>query len=473
MELYQQIFFSTLAIAFGILHGILYVYNPRLKSNLYFAIFLILYALNIFFDFQESFATNWETQFVYLRIHRAAMSSNSIFLLLFLYSVFDFKIAKQFWVIAIGMIGLGILAVYEPIDNFIYAQYGLIALTLESVRILASAASQKKEGSLIIIIGFMFLLLFSIYDLLLDLNLISSINDIRNGYPFGFGLMLISISIYLAQNFAKISKKNIEQEIKTNELEINERILKAEDARKSQELEEARKIQVSMLPQCVPDLKGFDFCFDMRTASEIGGDYYDYKIANDGEITIAIGDATGHGMRAGLMVSIIKSLFISHALKLGITEFFQEVTETIKQMKLNKLYMAMMLAKLKNGQLKISSAGMPPFYIYRYESKQVKEFVIKGMPLGAFDSFSYQTINTYLNPGDVLLLMSDGYPELFNDKDEILDNERIKDIFASCAEMPASEIVCQLFMAGDEWRNGKRLRDDITFVVCKMKPRKV
>jgi serine phosphatase RsbU (regulator of sigma subunit) len=211
----------------------------------------------------------------------------------------------------------------------------------------------------------------------------------------------------------------------------------------------------------------------MRTASEVGGDYYDYKIANDGEITIAIGDATGHGMRAGLMVSIIKSLFISHALKLGITEFFQEVTETIKQMKLNKLYMAMMLAKLKNGQLKISSAGMPPFYIYRYESKQVKEFVIKGMPLGAFDSFSYQTINTYLNPGDVLLLMSDGYPELFNDKDEILDNERIKDIFASCAEMPASEIVCQLFMAGDEWRNGKRLRDDITFVVCKMKPRKV
>jgi sigma-B regulation protein RsbU (phosphoserine phosphatase) len=63
------------------------------------------------------------------------------------------------------------------------------------------------------------------------------------------------------------------------------------DARISKELEEARKIQLSILPECLPGIKGLDICFDMRTASEVGGDYYDYQIAADGEIIIALGDA--------------------------------------------------------------------------------------------------------------------------------------------------------------------------------------
>ena len=470
MELYQQIFFTTLALAFSLLHGILYLYNRHLISNLFFSIFLFLYALNIFFDFQGFFATSRDEAFIYLRVHRAVMPLNSIFALLFLYSVFNFKIARQFWFISAGMLVCGIFAVYKPIDNFIILQFSLIVIIIETIRVLTAAISQKKEGSYIIVSGFLLLFLFSLYDLLLDLNLISPVYNITNAYPFGFVFLLIFISIYLAQNFAKINQKNIEQEIKTKEMEINERFLRAEDARKSKELEEARKIQLSMLPQGVPDIKGFDICFDMRTASEVGGDYYDYQIAPDGEITIAIGDATGHGMRAGLMVSIIKSLFITHGSKMAITDFFHEVTMTIKQMKLNKLYMSMMVVKLKENLVKVSSAGMPPFYIYHHASKQVEQFVVKGMPLGAFDAFSYQTVETELQPGDTLLLMSDGFPELFNDNGEILDDNRVKDIFSKIAENPSNRIVKFLFEAGDEWRNKTSLKDDITFVVCKMKP---
>jgi sigma-B regulation protein RsbU (phosphoserine phosphatase) len=132
--------------------------------------------------------------------------------------------------------------------------------------------------------------------------------------------------------------------------------------------------------------------------------------------------------------------------------------------------MSLMLLKLKNGYVTYSSAGMPPIFIYRYKRKQIEEHVVKGMPLGAFDSFSYKVFETQLERGDTLLLMSDGFPELFNEKNEILDTNRIKEIFAEIAEKPSNEIVSYLFTSGDEWRKNRPLHDDVTFIVCKIKP---
>jgi len=169
------------------------------------------------------------------------------------------------------------------------------------------------------------------------------------------------------------------------------------------------------------------------------------------------------------MVSIIKSLFITHAGQADIPAFFEKVSRTIKQMRLGNLYMALMLVQIKDGNLIASSAGMPPLYIYRSATESVEEFVIKGMPLGAFDSFPYQTIEKELAPGDTVLLMSDGLPELFNDKDEMLDYPRVQDIFKEVAEKPPTQIVPHLFAAGDKWRNARPQDDDITLVVLEAK----
>ena len=90
IDLYQQIFFTTIAFAFGLLHLFLFLYNRECKNNLYFTIFLFFYALNIFFDFQESMSGETFNTLIYLRIHRAVLPYNSIFALLFLYSIFEF-----------------------------------------------------------------------------------------------------------------------------------------------------------------------------------------------------------------------------------------------------------------------------------------------------------------------------------------------------------------------------------------------
>ena len=250
---------------------------------------------------------------------------------------------------------------------------------------------------------------------------------------------------------------------------MKRRLLEVEDARKSKELEEARKLQLSMLPNCVTEIPGLDICLHMEPATEVGGDYYDYQFGEDETFTIAIGDATGHGMKAGIMVSIIKSLFITEATRMDITSFFKKCSETIKQMQLGNLYMAMMLVKIKDHKLTASSAGMPPIYIYRAETKTVEEIILKGMPLGGPGSFQYKATETTLAPGDTILLMSDGFPELFNNENEMLDYPRVIDIYQETAEKSPDEIVAHLMAAGKKWRNGRPQDDDITFVVVKSK----
>ena len=469
MFLYQQIFFSTVAVSFGILHLIIFLYNRRFKSNLFFAIFLFLYALNIFFDYQASLSGQTAQGLTYLRLHRAVMPYNSVFALLFLYYAYDFNIPKYFWLIAAALAITGFFAVLDPIHNFGYVQIPQVIVVVEAFRILISAILKKKYDAWIIATGFFLLFLFSSYDLLLDLGLMEPFREITNGYPIGFLCLIIFASIYLARDFARANKAILIKEREAKEMEIAQRVLEAEDSRKTKELNEARELQLSLLPQCITSLKNYDFCFDMRPATEVGGDYYDYNISANNELSIVIGDATDHGMKAGMMVSIIKSLFLTHINTMDIKEFLNSCSHTIKQMKLKNLYMALMIVKINGRNLKMSSAGIPPLLVYRKKTNKVEEYKIKGMPLGAVESYPYETVKIELETGDTVVLMTDGLPELFNKNKESFGEERLKEIILQNACEPVNEIVNKLFLAGEEWRKENKQNDDITLVAFRLK----
>jgi serine phosphatase RsbU (regulator of sigma subunit) len=469
MFLYQQIFFSTVAVSFGILHLIIFLYNRRFKSNLFFAIFLFLYALNIFFDYQASLSGQTAQGLTYLRLHRAVMPYNSVFALLFLYNAFDFNILKYFWLIAAALVITGFFAVLDPIHNFDYVQIPQVIVAVEASRILISAIKKKKYDAWIIAAGFFLLFLFSSYDLLLDLGLMEPFREITNGYPIGFLCLIIFASIYLARDFARANKAILIKEREAKEMEVAQRVLEAEDSRKTKELNEARELQLSLLPQRITSLKNYDFCFDMRPATEVGGDYYDYNISENNEISIVIGDATDHGMKAGMMVSIIKSLFLTHINTMDIKEFLNSCSHTIKQMKLKNLYMAFMLVKINGRNLIMSSAGIPPLLVYRKKTNKVEEYKIKGMPLGAVESYPYETVEIELETGDTVVLMTDGLPELFNKSKESFGEERLKEIILQNACEPVNEIVNKLFLAGEEWRKENKQNDDITLVAFRLK----
>jgi len=116
----------------------------------------------------------------------------------------------------------------------------------------------------------------------------------------------------------------------------------------------------------------------------------------------------------------------------------------------------------------MSAAGMPPVYIFRKENHVIEEHLMKGMPLGSMDSFPYELKELNLLKGDTLFLMSDGYPELQSDQNEIFGYRRAKNSFEEVAEKEPEEIISYLKEEGSRWSNDKEPDDDVTFVVIKV-----
>jgi serine phosphatase RsbU (regulator of sigma subunit)/ligand-binding sensor domain-containing protein len=254
-----------------------------------------------------------------------------------------------------------------------------------------------------------------------------------------------------------------------NEANLRAQLAETENERKTKELEEARQLQLSMLPKILPQLPHLDIAVYMKTATEVGGDYYDFNVSLDGTLTVVLGDATGHGMRAGTMVTSAKSLFNSYASNPDILFTFREMTRCIKQMQFQSLAMSMMMLKIKNNKLVVSSAGMPPVYLFRNKHKIIEEYLIEGMPLGTMDNFPYELKEMELFTGDSILLMSDGFPELQNANKEIFGYKRARNSFEEVAEKDPEEIITYLKDQGSRWVNDKDPDDDVTFVVIKVK----
>ena len=286
----------------------------------------------------------------------------------------------------------------------------------------------------------------------------------------GYTLMILSF-LYGARRF-EINRREQKAQVRESRLrakaaEAEKRVLEVENERKTKELEEARELQLSMLPKDVPKFAHLDIAVFMKTATEVGGDYYDFSTAQDGTLNIAFGDATGHGMQAGTIVTLMKGFFTSDSSRLDIQTFFNHCSRSIKEIKLGRLLMAFSLLKVKGNKVAMSSAGMPPIYLYRKASRTVEEIMLKGMPLGAMKNFPYTLYEAELQVGDTVLLISDGLPEQKNLVGEMFDYARVQRTFGEVGDYTPDEIIKHLTHAGESWMNGAQQDDDITMLVIK------
>ena len=117
----------------------------------------------------------------------------------------------------------------------------------------------------------------------------------------------------------------------------------------------------------------------------------------------------------------------------------------------------------------MTSAGIPPFYIYRKEKQLVEEIKVNGLPLGAMKKTKYEIYDGELLSGDVVLMLSDGFPELQNENDEMYGYDRVVSSFQEVAIKSSEEIIGYLKNEASKWVNGKDPDDDVTFVVIKIK----
>ncbi len=261
-----------------------------------------------------------------------------------------------------------------------------------------------------------------------------------------------------------------EAQLQAKAAEAEKRALQAENDRQMKELEDARRLQLSMLPNKIPEVPGYEIAVFMKTATEVGGDYYDFNLSPDGELNVAFGDATGHGMQAGTIVTLMKGLFISESSKFEIQKFFNHCSRAIKEIKLGRLYMALTLARFNGKNVSLSSAGMPPAYLHRKADGAIEEILLKAVPLGAMKSFPYSLYETSMEEGDTLLLITDGLPEQKNSAEEMFDYARIIDCFRGNIPEKPEEIIRRLVSEGDEWMKGVVQEDDITLMVVRRIP---
>ena len=481
---------TTLAVNIGIaglffalflLYLALFIFYSDRKENLYFALFNFSISLIFFASmFQRYLESNLELMSIINGITASGLVLVFTFYLGFLYSIFYSKIPKQYngiWIFTILLIILIALGLgEESISDYLLLGF-IFLLTLEGLRVIIVAIKNNKPNSNIIGTG---VILFATLVIML---FIAGIFDISlNSYValiiFFMGLLSlpISMSVYLARDIALTNKDLAQQlqnvkELSEKEIEHKLRVQRAEaeNERKTKELEEARQLQISMLPKELPQLSHLEIAVYMQTATEVGGDYYDFHIGVDGTLTAVIGDATGHGMKAGTMVTAAKSIFNSYVNNPDIIFTFGEFNRVIKGMQLPSMSMCLSLLKLKGNQLTMSAAGMPHALLYRSENKKVEEIILKGMPLGAVNDFPYQTKTTELKPGDTLLLLSDGLPELFNGNKEMFGYDRVTTEYEKVASNNVNEIIEHLKNVGADWVNGNDPDDDVTFVVLKMR----
>src|SRR5215510_1147381 len=245
--------------------------------------------------------------------------------------------------------------------------------------------------------------------------------------------------------------------------------IEAENQQRAKEMEEARQLQLSMLPQGVPNLPHVDIAACMKPATEVGGDYYDWRLGADGALTIAIGDATGHGLKAGTMVTVTKGLFNHLAEQADLVDTLSQTSRALKRMNLRSLFMAMTLVRLKGNHLQCSVAGMPPILIYRAAAQTVEEIPLCGAPLGGLTDYAYRQAETFLSVGDVVLLLSDGLPERFNAAGEMFGYDRSKESLLANAHAAPQAVIDRLLQTGEDWAAGKAADDDMTFVALKIK----
>ncbi|HEX7708249.1 MAG TPA: SpoIIE family protein phosphatase [Thermoanaerobaculia bacterium] len=475
---------SLLAITsatFAVFHLFLFLFHRRAVENLLYAIFTASMAVLFATDNQGAFVSS----IAEIRRFEGISTTSAVIMLLaallFAYRVFFQRIALPFIPLALGGAVIVLVGVTFRPPWFRMSVLGIwaIATLLELLRVVVVAFFRKRPGSRIIGAGFAMVAVAGVTQMLMNLGVLP-----RSGFSLGlaFLLLLVLVSVHLSRNFAltsrelekqlvqvrELSERTLEQEREARRRELAQRLLEADNARKTAELERARQVQLSMLPSDRPDVPNFEIAFAMRTATEVGGDYYDYVVREDGSTLVAIGDATGHGLDSGIVVAATKSLLRVSTGERN-PEAMRRIASGIRSLGLRRMNMALSLVNVGGDTITLASGGMPPAIVVRAEGGEIEEISPNAPPLGAVRAHVYEEVSISLGAGDLLVLMSDGLPETLDAGGEWLGYEAVQRELRECAASPLEAIIERLLALSDRWRGDRPQDDDVTLTLIRRK----
>jgi serine phosphatase RsbU (regulator of sigma subunit) len=242
-----------------------------------------------------------------------------------------------------------------------------------------------------------------------------------------------------------------------------------ERERVEQDLRVARSIQQASLPKEVPQLEGWQIAPYYRPAREVGGDFYDFHPLSQGRLGLVVGDATGKGVPAALVMSTTCGMLqlaaqASESSSPG--EVLSQVNETLLARIPTNMFVTCFYAILypKSGRLLYANAGHDLPYLNRSGDDDAEELRARGMPLGLMPEMSYEEGEVSLGEGNCVLFYSDGLVEAHDPKGEMFGFPRLQALVSEHGEEERSleeALLEELHsFVGEGWEQ----EDDITLL---------
>jgi serine phosphatase RsbU (regulator of sigma subunit)/predicted ester cyclase len=266
----------------------------------------------------------------------------------------------------------------------------------------------------------------------------------------------------IAEEWSESSSVNIVVPALEQEIQNRERI--------EQELQVARRIQQASLPKEVPELEGWQISPLYRPAREVGGDFYDVHLLSEGKMGLVVGDATGKGVPAALVMSTTCGMLRLAAQNYSSPgEMLQRVNEALFPNIPTNMFVTCFYAILdpKSGGLRYANAGHDLPYVRR-GGGDAEELRARGMPLGLMPGMEYEEKELVLEAGEAALFYSDGLVEAHDPKDEMFGFPRLRALISEHGDVEESSLGDFLLeglysFVGEGWEQ----EDDITLLTLR------
>jgi len=241
------------------------------------------------------------------------------------------------------------------------------------------------------------------------------------------------------------------------------------------ELETARLIQQSILPESVPKIEGLDIAARYVPMTSVAGDFYDFIVVDNRHVGILVADVSGHGMPAALIASMLK---IALAAQSDYAADPAKVLDGLNKALCGKFQhhyvtAAYVFVDMEKRTLTYAGAGHPPLLLFGGSSDGVRDVAENGLFLGKFDFAVYTSVEVPLAAGDFGLLYTDGVSETNNPDHVEFGSERFRQFLASQRSPSADQLADRLLNELSDWSargEGEDLDDDLTLVAFHVNP---
>ncbi len=238
-----------------------------------------------------------------------------------------------------------------------------------------------------------------------------------------------------------------------------------------QQLELAREVQSRLLPLRLPSVPGLDFSGDSRPAGEVLGDFFDFVPLPEGDLGVVVGDVSGKGIPAAIVMAGIQISFRSLARDHSrhVAALVKEVNRLVYNVSPPNFYATMFYGEVNptSGRLTYINAGHEPPLLIRRRGSTVERLRTGGTVIGLTTRSRYEVGTTFMDPGDLLIAFTDGITEALDDEGADLRDAGIVEAVRNCAGGRANEVVEAILEAVDRFTGGADPADDRTVVALR------